>query len=492
MALRTPRPVRSWQRAWYAKSKAARVELQSVIMWRVLPWVFAVTWMALPLLGGVRTGLLPRLLAASLLLVGILQIVWANRLVRPALDHYLERAPLRPRALWAPVALLGLALVLIGLLHGLDAVAPWGCRLSLGAVLLSFGSVYAMVVPMRTYLRHSLLFGAVLMVVFGLLRADLGEVLFTAALTVFGAGLATLGSRCGAWTLSVLWDAERSREVEARLAVAEERLRFGRDLHDVMGRNLAVIALKSELAVQLARRGRPEAEAQMIEVQRIARESQREVREVVRGYREADLGVELSGARGVLTAAGIDCTVTGPPAAGLPVPVQSALAWVVREAVTNVLRHGNPQRCTVALRTAGDRIELSVENDGAPVAEARPGSGADTETGHGFPADGSPGRGSGLVGLRERLAEIGGTLRTGPAGEGVFRLTAEVPLPAPSSSSSVSSPPSSSSSSVSSPPSSSSSSRDGGACSGARAPDAGASSSSDTRTVPSSLSEVAP
>jgi two-component system sensor histidine kinase DesK len=344
-----------------------------------------------------------------------------------------------------------------------------------------------MAVPMRTYLRHSLLLGAVLMVVFGLLRADLGEVLFTAALTVFGAGLATLGSRCGAWTLSVLWDAEHSREVEARLAVAEERLRFGRDLHDVMGRNLAVIALKSELAVQLARRGRPEAEAQMIEVQRIARESQREVREVVRGYREADLGVELSGARGVLTAAGIDCTVTGPPATGLPVPVQSALAWVVREAVTNVLRHGNPQRCTVALRTAGDRIELSVENDGAPVAGARPGSGADTERGHGLPADGSPGRGSGLAGLRERLAEIGGTLRTGPAGEGVYRLTAEVPLPAPSSSIS--------SSSASSPPASSTtapSPRDDGAGSGARAPDVGAPSPSDTRTVPSSVSEVAP
>ena len=88
----------------------------------------------------------------------------------------------------------------------------------------------------------------------------------------------------------MLWEAERAREVETRLAVAEERLRFGRDLHDVLGRNLSVISLKSELAVQLARRGRPEAVEQMIEVQRIAQESQREVRAVVRGYREADLG----------------------------------------------------------------------------------------------------------------------------------------------------------------------------------------------------------
>jgi len=71
----------------------------------------------------------------------------------------------------------------------------------------------------------------------------------------------------------------------------------------------------------------------MIEVQRIAQESQREVRDVVRGYREADLGVELAGAQGVLSAAGIACEVTG-ESVGLPAEVQSALGWVVREATT--------------------------------------------------------------------------------------------------------------------------------------------------------------
>jgi two-component system sensor histidine kinase DesK len=85
----------------------------------------------------------------------------------------------------------------------------------------------------------------------------------------------------------VLWETERARDVKARLAVAEERLRFGRDLHDLMGRNLAVIGLKAEPAVQLGRRGRPEAVEQMIEVHRLAQESQRKVRAVVRGYREA-------------------------------------------------------------------------------------------------------------------------------------------------------------------------------------------------------------
>jgi ABC-type multidrug transport system ATPase subunit len=167
---------------------------------------------------------------------------------------------------------------------------------------------------------------------------------------------------------------------------------------------------EAELAVQLGRRGRPEAVEQMIEVQRLAQESQREVRAVVRGYREADLAAELAGARGVLAAAGIDCTVTGSPA-GLPAPVQSALGWVVREAATNVLRHGDARQCAVSLRVADGRAELSVENDG--VREA---SGGDRP-------------GSGLAGLRERLSELDGTLRAGPAGRGRFRLTAEVPLP---------------------------------------------------------------
>ncbi|WP_193513300.1 sensor histidine kinase [Streptomyces griseoloalbus] len=212
------------------------------------------------------------------------------------------------------------------------------------------------------------------------------------------------------WLLNAVYELDEARETRARLAVAEERLRFGRDLHDVMGRNLAVIALKSELAVQLAQRERPEAVTEMIEVQRLAHEAQREVREVVRGYREADLSGELAGAQGVLTAAGIDCTVTG-PVTGFPAPVQSALGWVVREAATNVLRHGDARRCTMTLGVREGRVVLTVENDGVPRTDG-------------------PGRGSGLVGLRERLAEIGGTLRAGPVGDGSFLLTVEVPLPA--------------------------------------------------------------
>ncbi|WP_093781578.1 sensor histidine kinase [Streptomyces sp. yr375] len=211
------------------------------------------------------------------------------------------------------------------------------------------------------------------------------------------------------WLLNSVYELDEARETRTRLAVAEERLRFGRDLHDVMGRNLAVIALKSELAVQLARRGLPNAVQQMIEVQRIARESQREVRAVVRGYREADLGVELSGAQGVLTAAGITCEVSG-EVDGLPAEVQSALGWVVRESTTNVLRHGDAGRCSVSLGRTDGHVVLTVENDGAGAGAA------------------AGGGGSGLAGLRERLRGVDGRLEAGFVGAGVFRVVAEVPL----------------------------------------------------------------
>ncbi len=234
----------------------------------------------------------------------------------------------------------------------------------------------------------------------------------TAGVLLLG-GFLCLASLFSVWLLKAVLELDAARETRTRLAVAEERLRFGRDLHDVMGRNLAVIALKSELAVQLARRERPEAVEQMIEVQRIARESQKEVREVVRGYREADLGVELLGAQGVLTAAGVECTVTG-SASELPSAVQSALGWVVREATTNVLRHGDAGHCRVSLGVEGARVVLTVENDG--VERDRVPS---TPTS----------KGSGLAGLRERLSAVDGTLEAGPVDGDLFRVVAEVPLP---------------------------------------------------------------
>ncbi|WP_217182209.1 sensor histidine kinase [Streptomyces sp. AC495_CC817] len=262
-----------------------------------------------------------------------------------------------------------------------------------------------------------------------LLGTPVSGALVTAMVVMISGGALAFTAVFSVWLLDAVYELADARETRARLAVAEERLRFGRDLHDVIGRNLAVIALKSELAVQLARRERPEAVEQMIEVQRIAQESQSEVREVVRGYREADLGVELSGAQGVLAAAGIDCSVDGADTAGLPGEVQSALAWVVREATTNVLRHGNAGQCAVALRVGEGQVVLTVENDGIRAAGTEAGdAGRSVGAGSKLAGRSVGAGGSGLAGLRERLAVVDGTLEAGPVDGEAFRVVARVPL----------------------------------------------------------------
>jgi len=207
--------------------------------------------------------------------------------------------------------------------------------------------------------------------------------------------------RTSVWMLWVMWELERSREVRANLAVAEERLRFARDLHDVVGRNLSVVALKAELAAQLAKRGREEAVSEMLEVRRIAQESLDELRAVVSGYRTADLSVELAGARSLLASAGIDCRVIGE--ASFDGEAAGALGWAVREGVTNVLRHSEARTCTISLRGK----VLTMSHDGARGGSTR--------------------FGSGLTGLRERVAALGGSVTASTEPPNRFVLTVELP-----------------------------------------------------------------
>src|SRR3954471_8981684 len=217
--------------------------------------------------------------------------------------------------------------------------------------------------------------------------------------------------RFSIWVLDLVREMERTRGVQLQLAVAEERLRFSRDLHDVMGRNLSAIAVKSQLAGELLRRGRPEAAEELAGVSRLAEDSLREVREVVRGHRNTDLTGELAGARSVLRAAGVACAVHGEDAgATLTRDVQTALGWVAREAVTNVLRHSQATSCTITLRISDGKAELQVANDGVAGRTA-------TDDGR---------AGSGLTGLEERLAGAGGSLETRLDGSR-FVLTATLP-----------------------------------------------------------------
>ena len=200
------------------------------------------------------------------------------------------------------------------------------------------------------------------------------------------------------------------RELATR-AVADERNRIARDLHDVLGHSLSLIAIKSELAGRLLPAEPERAKVEIADVERVAREALASVRETVSGYRQPTLDRELDNARTVLDAAGIEPTIehlVGP----LPASEDAVLAWAVREAVTNVVRHSAARHGTIrTLRRAG-QAELEVLDDGR--GDELPGL--------------ATGDASGLVGLHERLERAGGRLEAGPRPTGGYRLFASVPI----------------------------------------------------------------
>ncbi|MGW5650258.1 sensor histidine kinase [Streptomyces humi] len=219
-----------------------------------------------------------------------------------------------------------------------------------------------------------------------------------------------------------------AREQLAHQAVAEERLRFSRDLHDLLGHTMSVIVVKSEAARRLAPRDMDAALAQITDIESVGRQALTEIREAVTGYREGSLGTELDRARSVLDAAGVEA-VTGRSGAPLAPGTEALLGWVVREAVTNVVRHSGASRCEITVDGTAGRVRLTVADNGT-------GSGADAGAGAGSGAGAAGGAawpdgvgGTGLKGLTERLAAAGGSLRAGPSPRG-FTVTAELPTEA--------------------------------------------------------------
>jgi two-component system sensor histidine kinase DesK len=206
-----------------------------------------------------------------------------------------------------------------------------------------------------------------------------------------------------------------AQEELARLAVAEERLRFARDLHDLLGHSLSLITLKSELAGRLTAVSPQRAAAEIHDVEHVAREALREVRDAVAGYRQPTLAAELVGARTILEAAGITCEVAD-TARALPASTDAVLAWTVREGVTNVIRHSRARRCTIRVARDGDEAQVEVIDDGRGVG--------DGEANGRLPRVG----GSGLPGLAERVAARGGRFEVGPLERGGFHLRVTLPI----------------------------------------------------------------
>ncbi len=210
-----------------------------------------------------------------------------------------------------------------------------------------------------------------------------------------------------------IFDAERGRaerrlrradeEIE-RLATLAERERIARDLHDLLGHTLSVIVVKSELAARLVEREPERAGAEMHDVERIGREALSEVRAAVAGYRAQGLRGELEGARRALDAAGVEATIEA-ELPSLPIAAESALAFALREAVTNVVRHAGARHADIRIGVEGSDVVLEVTDDGR---------------------GGSESEGAGLTGMRERVAALGGSVRHDGASGTLVRVTLPV------------------------------------------------------------------
>lgn len=227
---------------------------------------------------------------------------------------------------------------------------------------------------------------------------------------------------------AVINELHEARERLARLAVAEERLRFARDLHDLLGHSLSLIALKADYARRLLPDQAEKVAAEVADIDAVAREALSQVRHAVTGYRQPTMVESIEAGRRALEAAGISATYEIAQVA-LPRDLDAALAWALREAVTNAIRHSHARHCWISV-TAG-LVEAAVEvvDDGVG---GPPPSGGDAAS---QPTGGSAGQlpcwaGNGLSGLAERMEALHGRLEVSRPPGGGFRLRARVPTTA--------------------------------------------------------------
>jgi len=205
-------------------------------------------------------------------------------------------------------------------------------------------------------------------------------------------------------------DLVSAREELARLAVSEERLRFARDLHDLLGHGLTVISVKAELAERLLARDAAAAAQHVTDIKIVARNALSDVRDAVSAYHQPTLEGELTGARMALQAAGIHAHLRGTEQT-LDPQVEALLAWAIREGTTNVIRHSGARNCRIDVQPGPTAVSAEIVDDG-----------------HAVEPNGS---GNGLAGLRERAERLAGTLEAGPAPGGGFRLSVSVPVGRP-------------------------------------------------------------
>ena len=221
------------------------------------------------------------------------------------------------------------------------------------------------------------------------------------ALTAFMAGFAA--------NVRLNIELRETREELAVAAVAAERERIGRDLHDILGHSLTAIAVKAGLARRLLASDPAAAGTEIGDVERLAREALKDVRATASGYREVSLTAELGVAAGVLRAAGIRADLPA-TADDVDPDAREALGYVLREAVTNVVRHSGARTCRVVLHSRS--IEIVDDGDGV---DRNP----------------TAGTGAGLQNLADRMGAQGGSCEAGPGPDGGFVIRAGLPAAVP-------------------------------------------------------------
>jgi two-component system sensor histidine kinase DesK len=326
----------------------------------------------------------------------------------------------RPRQGRAGLAAIAVLAVLACVVYGKNWTTLWiYVSAATGMVLVSEPA------GRRLALRGVLAVG-VCYVFFSWLSHDNATDFLVVLLPVLLIGVAMIGFRL---QIGLMHELAQARETVAKLAANSERLRLARDMHDLTGQSLSVITLKSELAAKRLSRLPATQERDTVlgdlgDIGRVSRQTLHDIREAVSGYRRPTLAIEVITARHALDAAGI--RLDDDPGLMLrsgtfEAEAEAVLAWCLREAVTNVIRHSGAKNCRIRLTEHPGELSLEVSDDGHGLHHAN--------------ADSQTGKGAGLRGMSERLSAEGGRLSLGAAdpapdsrwGHG-FKLTATVPV----------------------------------------------------------------
>src|SRR5947209_11585299 len=330
-------------------------------LWRLYQHA-SLAWPFFPLVALVRQPGSP-----SHLVLGLVALGWYAAsytwLMWPHPVHWAAQARIRS---WR-ARLLWVALVVLALVFSLVYGSAWFW------LFIGVAAIAGVLLPMRTAFAAVaiLMFFPVFIVVgttggIGGIRAVDWRWPIALLLLVRGLGLDMIGmARMG----SAIRELHTTGRELARLQVEEERLRLARDLHDLLGQTLSMITLKSELARHLVKEEPDRCVQELSEIERVARQTLREVREAVAGYRQPQLSSELEGARQLLSAAGINSQIE-PLIEVLPPETSAVLAWTVREGVTNVIRHSRAQHCLIRLTQENGRDYAEVIKDGAVLTDA--------------------------------------------------------------------------------------------------------------------------